>query len=222
MRIVDGCTQKGKDESVLNKVLTQSGNESSLILASTSIRGPQREDTEIPPVMLVTTAAYLEPTAEYCNMSLQDAGRMFNKHGQYLDDTGYTIRNDIRARSLMMLVLIESEEAAHIPTGYGNWLSRATSRLLSSEKQMAVKNVDFQMGVKKTLSLQLLITLLNPYPTRKQPICAGDPRKSSDGTSRLKACRNRLKSWLESHISPKQKARQPNCWRALILMLKHP
>lgn len=84
-------------------------------------------------IMLVTTATYLELTAEYCNMSLQDAGRMINKHGQYLDDVGYTIRQDVRARSFLMLVLIEAEEAAHTPSGCDSWLSRATSRLLSSE-----------------------------------------------------------------------------------------
>lgn len=84
-------------------------------------------------LMLVTIAAYLELTAEYCNMSLQDAGRMINKHGQYLDDTGYTIRNDMRARSFLMLVLTEAEEAPHTPYGCDNWLGQATSRLLVSE-----------------------------------------------------------------------------------------
>ena len=83
-------------------------------------------------VILLATAAYLELTAEYCNMSLQDAGRMINRHGQYLDDTGYTIRNDIRARSFLMLVLTEAEEAAHTPYGCDNWLSQATSRLLAA------------------------------------------------------------------------------------------
>ena len=84
-------------------------------------------------VMLLTIAAYLELTAEYCNMSLQDAGRMINEHGQNLDDSGYTIRNDIRARSFLMLVLTEAEEAAHTPYGCDRWLSQATSRLLAAE-----------------------------------------------------------------------------------------
>ena len=84
-------------------------------------------------VMLLATATYLELTAEYCNMSLQEAGRMINRHGQYLDDTGYTIRNDIRARSFLMLVLTEAEEAARTPYGCDNWLRQATGRLLTSE-----------------------------------------------------------------------------------------
>ncbi len=85
-------------------------------------------------VILLATAAYLELTAEYCNMSLQDAGRMINEHGQNLDDNGYTLRNDIRARSFLMLVLTEAEEAAHTPYGCDRWLSQATRRLLAAEE----------------------------------------------------------------------------------------
>lgn len=84
-------------------------------------------------VIIVSTAAYLELTAEYCNMTLQSAGRMINEHGQFLDDRGFTTRNDIRARAFLMLVLVERREASRSPSGCNDWLSRATRNLLASE-----------------------------------------------------------------------------------------
>ena len=84
-------------------------------------------------IIILAAAAYLEFTAEYCQMSLQAAGRMINNYATYLDDVGFTTRNDNRARSFLMLLLVESEESPHTPSGCDDWLVAAVRKLLESE-----------------------------------------------------------------------------------------
>lgn len=84
-------------------------------------------------IIILATAAYLEFTAEYCQISLQAVGRMINNYATYLDDLGFTTRDDIRARPFLMLLLVESEESPHTPSGCDDWQVTAVRRLLESE-----------------------------------------------------------------------------------------
>ena len=79
------------------------------------------------------TQGLLESAAEYCRMSVPDTAKMVNIYGNILDETGFTTRNDIRARNVLMLVLVQSEESARTPSGCDLWLTRATRRLIESE-----------------------------------------------------------------------------------------
>ena len=47
MSIVDRRTQEDKNESILNKVLTQSSSESNLVFALKPIQGPKRKTKEV-------------------------------------------------------------------------------------------------------------------------------------------------------------------------------
>ena len=84
-------------------------------------------------VIVDSTRDYLILTSEYCNMPIPETAGMINRHGRYLDDVGFTTRNDIRARAFLMLLLTEAKESPHTPSGCDNWLGQAVRRLLASE-----------------------------------------------------------------------------------------
>lgn len=79
------------------------------------------------------TQGLLESTAEYCRMPVSDAAQMVNIYGNLLDEVGYTARNDVKVRNVLMLVLVQSKESARTPSGCDLWLTRATRRLIESD-----------------------------------------------------------------------------------------
>ena len=83
--------------------------------------------------LVIANDVLLSATAEYCNMSKADAAALINRHGQYMDDAGYAARNDVRTRSLLMLMLNVLEEAANTASGCDAWLAQATRTQLANE-----------------------------------------------------------------------------------------
>ena len=79
------------------------------------------------------TIVLLELTAEYCGMSVPTVALMIDEHAQYLDDSGYTTRNDVRARAFLMYALTKAEEATRSPDGCDSWLRVGVRNLLASE-----------------------------------------------------------------------------------------
>ena len=84
-------------------------------------------------LLVNTVLELLILTAEHCNMTIPDATEMVNTYGQQLDDVGYTTRNDIRARAVLMLVLTGTENVERSRTGCDAWLARGVRRLVAGE-----------------------------------------------------------------------------------------
>ena len=61
--------------------------------------------------MVLTGRIVLEITAEYCNMSVADTAAMFDRHGQRLDDAGWSAQQETRARAVLMVLLNSFGEA---------------------------------------------------------------------------------------------------------------
>ena len=80
-----------------------------------------------------TNLTLLRATAEYCNTDFQTAAEMISHHGNSLDGSGYTARNDIRPRAVLILVLTSSREAERTPNGCDLWLTQGVRRILASE-----------------------------------------------------------------------------------------
>lgn len=65
----------------------------------------------------------LETTAEYCEISVADASAMIDRHGQRLDDAGWSAVQEVRARATLMLMLSTFEEADRTQAGCDAWLT---------------------------------------------------------------------------------------------------
>ena len=65
----------------------------------------------------------LESTAEYCDISVADASAMIDRHGQRLDDAGWSAVQAVKARATLMLMLSTFEEADRTQAGCDAWLT---------------------------------------------------------------------------------------------------
>lgn len=83
--------------------------------------------------IIAGTVVLLILTSEYCGMSISAVALMIDEHAQYLDDSGYTTRNDVRARAFLMYALTKAEEATRSPVGCDSWLRIGVRNLLASE-----------------------------------------------------------------------------------------
>lgn len=83
---------------------------------------------------LVRTAkVMLEITAEYCNMSAADTAEMIDRHGQRMDDSGWSAGQEARARGVLMLTLNSFGEAGNSREGCEAWLTDAVNTQIANQ-----------------------------------------------------------------------------------------
>ena len=83
--------------------------------------------------MMAAYSYLILETGDYCNMSYADATALIDRHAQTMDDAGYSARQDIRARALLMVVLPSLEEAERSASGCDAWLAYSVGVQLASE-----------------------------------------------------------------------------------------
>ena len=83
--------------------------------------------------MMAAYAYLILETGDYCNISYADATALIDRHAQTMDDAGYSARQDIRARALLMVVLPSLEEAERSASGCDAWLAYSVGVQLASE-----------------------------------------------------------------------------------------
>ncbi len=83
--------------------------------------------------MMAAYSYLILETGDYCNMSYADATALIDRHAQTMDDAGYSARQDIRARALLMVVLPSLEEAERSAAGCDAWLAYSVGVQLASE-----------------------------------------------------------------------------------------
>ena len=83
--------------------------------------------------MVLTGRIVLEITAEYCNMSVADTAAMFDRHGQRLDDAGWSAQQETRARAVLMVLLNSFGEAGHSREGCEAWLTESVNVQLANQ-----------------------------------------------------------------------------------------
>lgn len=62
-------------------------------------------------------------SAEYCDITVADASAMIDRHGQRLDDAGWSAAQEVRARATLMLMLSTFKEADRTQAGCDAWLT---------------------------------------------------------------------------------------------------
>ena len=80
-----------------------------------------------------TGRVMLETTAEYCNMPAADAAQMIDRHGQRLDDAGWSAGQEARARAVLMLMLNSFGEAGNSPEECEAWLTDAVNTQIADQ-----------------------------------------------------------------------------------------
>ena len=55
---------------------------------------------------MAMTSGLLANTADYCDESIEETALLVDEYGAYLDNVGYTTRNDVRARMILMAFML--------------------------------------------------------------------------------------------------------------------
>ncbi len=83
--------------------------------------------------LVQTGRVILEITAEYCNMSVADTAAMIDRHGQRMDDSGWSASQETRARAILMIMLNSFGEAGNSREGCEGWLTDAVNTQIANQ-----------------------------------------------------------------------------------------